>query len=93
MITRRETALFRLFATVPIAALWSYQGLQAAHDYESTCGLLDAGWTCSKAQYVEFTLFNAFVFPFLAAVSISWLIVVATAAWTYCRWRKRQKGA
>jgi hypothetical protein len=28
-------------------------------------------------------LFNAFVFPFLAAVSIGWLIAVAIAAWIF----------
>lgn len=91
MKIRRERALFLLFAAVPVATLWVYQGLEAAHHYEGTCGLLDASWACSKVQYVEFTLFNAFVFPFLAAVSIGWLIIVAIANWIYSRLRKWQK--
>jgi len=89
MVTRREWVLLLFIAGAPIAVLWIYQGLQAGHDYEGTCGLLDAGWTCSKVQYVEFSLFNAFVFPFLAAVSISWVIAVAIAAWLYFRLRNR----
>jgi len=82
--------LYLLSAGVPIAALWIYQGLQAAHNYAGTCGLLDAGWACSKVQYVEFTLLSAFVFPFLAAVSIGCLIVVAMATWIYAGLRKRR---
>jgi hypothetical protein len=72
-------------------ALWTYEGLQALHEYEGTCGLLDAGWACSKAQYVEYTLSSVFVFPFLAAVSIGWFIAVAIAAWTYSRLRQRRR--
>ena len=90
MVTWRWV-LYLLSAGVPVAALWIYQGLRAAHDYAGTCGLLDAGWACSKAQYVEFTLFSAFVFPFLAAVSIGWPIVVAMAIWIYARLRKWRK--
>jgi hypothetical protein len=93
MVTKREMPLFLVFAGVPVAALWIYQGLQAAHDYAGTCGLLDAGWACSKAQYVELALSSAFVFPFLAAVSIGWLIVVAAATLMYSRLRKRRGSA
>jgi hypothetical protein len=67
-----------------MAGLWIHQGLQAAHNYVGTCGLLDAGWACSKAQYVEFTLLSAFVFPLLAAVGIGWLIVVAMVTLDLC---------
>ena len=64
----------------------------AAHDFAGTCGLLDTGRACSKAQYVKFTLFSPFVFACLAAVSVGWLIVVAIATWKYARLRKRREG-
>jgi hypothetical protein len=89
MITRRGIVVSLLFAAVPIVALWTYQGLKALHDYQGSCGLLDAGWACSKAQYVEYTLSSVFVFPFLAAVSIGWLIVVTLAALICSRQRKQ----
>jgi len=90
-VTKKEKVLFVLFAAVPVVAFWIYQSLEAARDYKGTCGLLDAGWDCTKAQYVEYTLFNAFVFPFLAAVSIGWLILLVIATWLYFQMRKRRK--
>jgi hypothetical protein len=91
MVTKRESVLFLLFAALPVTALWTYQGLQAAEHYEGTCGLLDAGWACSRVQYVEYTLSSAFVFPFLAAISIAWLSAVAIATWIYSRLREQLK--
>jgi hypothetical protein len=91
MVTWRW-ALYLLSAGEPTAALWIYQTLQAAHDFAGTCGLLDTGRACSKAQYVKFTLFSPFAFACLAAVSVGWLIVVAIATWKYARLRKRREG-
>jgi hypothetical protein len=91
MTTSKKWGLILLIASAPIAAFWIYQGLNASYNYEGTCGLLDANWACSKTQYVEYSLFNAFVFPYLAAVSISWVIAVAIVTWLYSRFRSRRK--
>ena len=90
---KNSVVVLLLIGVVPIAALWTYYALQALNEYEGTCGLLERAWPCSKAQYVEYTLFSVFVFPFLAAVSIGWLIAVGIVAWTYSRLRKQRRTA
>jgi hypothetical protein len=55
-----------LAAVVPIAGMWAYSALRFYANYGGTCGLLGAGWPCTRAPYVEYLLTSVFVLPILA---------------------------
>jgi len=69
-----------LATVVPVAGLWAYSALRFYADYGGTCGLLDAGWPCTRAQYVEYSLTSVFVLPTLTLWSCAWAIVVSVVA-------------
>jgi hypothetical protein len=79
-----------LAIVVPIAGLWLYSALRFYADYGGTCGLLDAGWPCTRAQYVEYS--RVFVLPTLALWSCTWAIVVAALA-LLIRWIRKGRSA
>ena len=37
-------------AILPVITLWNYEIVRAYADYDGTCGLLDAGWTCTLTR-------------------------------------------
>jgi hypothetical protein len=79
MNRRTASLMWILLATIPVAGFWFDSVLHFYSTYEGTCGLLDAGWTCTRMQYVQFSMLHAFVLPSLAIYSVAWLLVVLVA--------------
>lgn len=64
-----------------------------ADEYNGHCGLLDAGWECSKSEYIWDSLFNPLVLPVLLIYSVAWFIVVGIVAAVVRAFRRRQRDA
>jgi hypothetical protein len=86
-----KMVLWLAFAGVPIIALWIFESVVALEGYEGTCGLLSRGVRCTKWEYIEDHLLNAFVAPGLIAVSATWLLMVAIGAVAFLLFRKRDR--
>ncbi len=72
--------LWFLLATLPVIGLVTYEALQLLGSYNGRCGLLDAGWDCTKSEYVSSTMLSPFFLPWLLFFSGCWLIVLASVA-------------
>jgi hypothetical protein len=90
MSKRTYLTTWLAIAIAPVVALWIYEILKIRADYNGTCGLLDAGWTCTRSQYVEYTLLNAFVFPTLAIWTAGWIFTVVVMGLMIFRLHKRR---
>jgi hypothetical protein len=80
-----------LVTVVPIIGIWVLATLTFYSSYNGTCGLLDAGWPCTRIQYIKYSLTSVFVLPTLVLQSGLWLIVVAVLALLLRRFLKRRR--
>jgi len=78
-------------AVVPIIGFVVLEAWLVADGYNGYCGLLDAGWECSKSEYIWYFFFNPLVLPFLLICSVAWFIVVGIVAAVVRAFRRRQR--
>jgi hypothetical protein len=79
-----------LVTVVPVAGLWVHEAFTFYSNYSGTCGLLDAGWPCTRVQYVKYSLMSVLVLPTLVLRSCTWLIVVTVLALSIRRYLNRR---
>lgn len=77
----------------PIIGFVVLEAWLVADGYNGHCGLLDAGWECTKSEYIWYSLFNPLVLPVLLIYSVAWLIVVGIFAAVVRAFRRRQHAA
>ena len=75
----RRTFSWSFLATAPILALLGFELVGLLNGYDGNCGLLDAGWKCSRAEYVFSAFFSPFILPVLLIYSVGWLLLVFIA--------------
>lgn len=84
-----------LIALLPIGGCLAILAWAFNADYDGACGLLDAGWRCSRLEYVWYSFTNPLTLFFLMAYVIAWLFAVGSVAFCvrlYCRnLAKRQR--
>jgi putative effector of murein hydrolase LrgA (UPF0299 family) len=69
-----------LIAAGPIVGLILLEVWLLADGYNGHCGLLDAGWECSKFEYLSSSLLSPLLLPVTLLLAIGWLAVVGVAA-------------
>ncbi len=77
----------------PIVGFVALQVWLLADGYNGHCGLLDAGWECSKAEYLLYSVVNPLIAPILLIYSIGWLLLLGIAAFVIRLFRRRQSAA
>jgi len=75
----------------PIIGFVMLEAWLVADRYNGHCGLLDAGWVCSKSEYIWYSFLNPLVLPVLLIYSVAWLIVVGIVAAVVQVFRRRQR--
>jgi len=75
----------------PIIGFVMLEAWLVAEGYNGHCGLLDAGWECSKSKYIWYSFLNPLVLPVLLIYSVAWLIVVGIVAAVVRVFRRRQR--
>jgi hypothetical protein len=91
MNRRAATIVWILVAIMPVAGFWLEGALHFYSTYEGTCGLLDAGWPCTRLQYVKYSMLDALVLPGLVIYSAAWFVVVLVAGIAVRLTRRRLK--
>lgn len=77
----------------PIVGFVALQAWLLADGYNGHSGLLDAGWECSKAEYLWFSLVNPLIAPVLFIYSVGWLLILGIVAFGIHLFRRRQRAA
>ncbi len=77
----------------PIIGFVMLEAWLVADGYNGHCGLLDAGWECSKSEHILYSLLNPLVLPVVFIYSVAWLIVVGFVAAVVRVFRRRQRAA
>jgi len=90
-VSRKVSWLF--LAVAPIAAFTVFFVWALLSGYNGRCGLLDAGWDCSKTEYVVSSFFSPFILPMLLIYSAGWLLMLLLAAFFIRLYRRRQRVA
>lgn len=91
MLSKRISWWF--IALSPIIGFLMIEAWLLADGYDGHCGLLDAGWVCSKTEYIWYSLFNPLVVPILFIYSVGWLMFVGIIATVVRIFRGRQRNA
>lgn len=90
-MSRKISWLF--LAVAPISVLMAFSVWALISGYNGRCGLLDAGWDCSKTEYVVSSFFSPFVLPVLLIYSAGWLFMLLLVAFFIRLYRRRQRVA
>lgn len=75
----RRRIYWLALAFLPVVTLMVFEIIQLSNGYNGSCGLLDAGWDCSKSEYIFSVLFNPLVWPALLLYLAAWLLVLFIA--------------
>jgi hypothetical protein len=78
-------------AMAPIIEFVMLGAWLVADGYNGHCGLLDAGWECSKSEFILDSLLNPLVLPVLLIYSVAWLIIVGIVAAVVRVFRREQR--
>jgi hypothetical protein len=89
----RRKISWSCLAIAPILALVGFETILLLNGYNGHCGLLDAGWDCSKAEYVVSALFSPFLLPVFFIYSLGWLLLLSAAAVALRVYRRRHRAA
>ncbi|WP_148044738.1 hypothetical protein [Stagnimonas aquatica] len=80
-------------AVAPIVALVCFEVFVLLQGYNGRCGLLDAGWDCSKTEYVSSVMLSPFFLPVLFICGGGWLLFLLLAGLGIRTYRRRQRVA
>lgn len=80
-------------ALAPLLALLAFEAWFLAGGYNGHCGLLDAGWECSKFEFIWSSLLNPLLLPVFFIYAGGWLLAVGAAALVVKVLRRRRSAA
>jgi hypothetical protein len=80
-------------ALAPPLLFLAFEAWFLAAGYNGHCGLLDAGWECSRLEYVWSSLLSPFLLPVFLIYAGGWLLAVAASAFVVKFLRRRHSSA
>jgi hypothetical protein len=77
-------------AVGPIVGLIGLEVWTVLDGYNGHCGLLDAGWDCSKGEYLWSAMTSPFVLPIVFVWIVGWLLAVGAIATVVRQFEQRR---
>jgi hypothetical protein len=80
-------------ALAPVLAFLGLEAWLLADGYNGHCGLLDAGWECSKVEYIWSSLLSPLLLPVFFIYACCWLLAVGLIALIVKAFHRRRRAA